>query len=194
MRKIFLFSIILMAFFSESESQSLKEDDKTAEIMNWTLLQMIPNPVFFHDGNETDSRLRFGLRWNITPVNISFFPNKYVSRYQFLKIDPVRRFTGSVELIVQPEITTGEFKYSNLEKFGISTGLRAIFPVLEKGENLAVSIGGKLNYRKEKNNGNDKYYGIETGVYFFGGIVGLQFNKNFNSESKYNFSFYLKYF
>lgn len=194
MRIIIIFNILFMFYFSETYSQSLKEDDKTAEIINWTLLQMIPNPVFFHDGDETNSRLRFGLRWNITPVNISFSPNKYVSRYQFLKIDPVRRFTGSVELILQPEITTGEFKYSNLEKFGINTGLRAIFPVLEKGENLAVSIGGKLNYRKEKSDGNNTFYGVETGVYFFGGIVGFQFNKNFNAESKYNFSFYLKYF
>jgi len=194
MQKIIIFSILLMFSFSGSNSQSLKEDDKTAEIINWTLLQLLPNPVFFHDGNETDNRLRFGFRWNITPLNISFFPNKYVSRYQLIKIDPVRRFTGSAEIFVQPEITTGEFQYSNLEKFGISTGVRAIFPILEKGENLAVSIGGKLNYREEKNNGNNTYYGIETGVYFFGGIVGFQFNKNFNSESKYNFSFYIKYF
>lgn len=194
MNKLIIFSIILVFVYSELSSQSLKEDDKTAELINWTLLQMIPNPVFFHDGNEADNRLRFGLRWNITPLNISFFPNKYVSRYQLFKIDPVRRFTGSAELFVQPELTTGEFKYSNLEKFGISTGIRTLFPIIEKGENLAVSIGGKLNYRKDKNNSNNTHYGIETGVYFFGGIVGFQYNHNFNSESKYNFSFYLKYF
>jgi hypothetical protein len=109
-------------------------------------------------------------------------------------INPVRRFTGSAEIFVQPELAVYSFKYSELSIFGISTGPRIILPIYEKGENLSFSIGGKYTYRKNFSGDKDYYYGVEAGLYFFGGLIGLQYTHNFNTRTKYNFNFYIKYF
>jgi hypothetical protein len=57
----------------------------------------------FQDADENNSRIQFGLRWQLIPVNISFRANDYISPVQFFMINPVRRFTGSFEVFVQPE-------------------------------------------------------------------------------------------
>jgi hypothetical protein len=106
----------------------------------------------------------------------------------------VRRFTGSAEIFIDPELVTSSFKYSNISIFGISLGPRVILPLSGKGENLCFSLGGKYTLRKNFDEDKNYYYGAEAGVYFFGGLVGFQFTRNFNTSTKYNISFYLKYF
>ncbi|MCB0721307.1 MAG: hypothetical protein KDC42_03290 [Ignavibacteriae bacterium] len=157
-------------------------------------MQLIPSPVFFQDQNEDNARVIFGLRWQVTPINIAFKTNKYVSPVQFFMINPVRRFTGSVEMFVQPEWTTTGFRYSNLNRFGISIGSRVILPIQGEGENLSASIGGKYNYREDFYSDKNSYLGVETGLYFFYGLMGVQFNYNFDSKTKYNIGLYIKYF
>lgn len=169
-------------------------ENKSGEYISWTLLQLIPSPVFYDDYNENDSRLRFGLRWQITPVNISFSANEYVSPVQFFKINPVRRFAGSAELFVQPEIATGSFQYSDLNKFGINIGTRLILPLIERGEDLAFSLGGRYSVRNSKSGTDKSHFGIETGLYFIGGIFGIQYSRNFNSVTNYDFGLYFKFF
>jgi hypothetical protein len=173
--------------------QELKEN-KTKKYVTWSLLQLIPSPTFFQDSDNDNARIQFGLKWNITPINISFNPNKYVSHVQFLIINPVRRFTGSAELFIQPELATASFDYSDVSVFGISTGPRIIFPIYEKGESLSFSIGGKFTYRKNFSGGKNYYYGAEAGLYIFGGMLGLQYTQNFETSTKYNFNIYIKYF
>ncbi|MDD5361253.1 MAG: hypothetical protein PHN88_03920 [Ignavibacteria bacterium] len=146
------------------------------------------------DANDNNARLQFSLRWQITPVNFSFKTNKFVSPVQFFMINPVRRVTGSAELFIQPEIATSGFKYSGFDNFGLNTGARVIIPVQEMGENISMSLGGKYTFRKNSITGDSGYPGVEAGVYFFGGIAGVQFTKNFNKNNLYSFSFYLKYF
>jgi hypothetical protein len=67
-------------------------------------------------------------------------------------------------------------------------------PIYEKGENLSFSIGGKYTYRKNFLEGKNYYYGAEAGLYFFAGMIGLQYTHNFETKTKYNISFYIKYF
>ncbi|MCX7833637.1 MAG: hypothetical protein N2490_05450 [Ignavibacteria bacterium] len=187
----YIIIILILIFFENSFSQS---QNSTNEFISWALFQLVPSPVFFDDRNDSDSQTKFGIRWNIIPVNYSFTANKFVSPFQFFKINPVRRFTGSVELFLQPELVTSVFEYSNLQKYSLSTGSRIILPVFNKGEDVAFSIGGKYTYRKTKKHTTENSFGIESGIYFFGGILGLQYTKNFNSESKYNFGIYFKYY
>lgn len=186
--------ILILAFLLVIRSSYSQSENRTAEIISWSLLQLVPSPVFFNDANEVNSQTKFGLRWNIIPVNYSFSANEYVSPIQFFKINPVRRFTGSVELFLQPELITSSFEYSNLKNFSIGTGTRVLLPVFNRGEDVAFSIGGKYTYRMTKNESTENSFGVETGIYFFGGIIGLQYTRNFNSESKYNFGFYFKYY
>ncbi len=191
-KRVVVILIILISFkFSYSQN---RDRNASGEVISWTLLQLIPSPVFYDDNNNENSQMKFGLRWNIIPVNYSFSANKYVSPFQFFRINPVRRFTGSVEVFMQPELITSKFEYSNLKQFGLSTGSRVIIPVFNKGEDIAISLGGKYSFRKTKNDNTENCYGIETGIYFLGGILGFQYTKNFNSDSQFNFGIFFKYY
>lgn len=174
-------------------SQDIKPDN-AKKYVSWALMQLIPSPTLFQDSDGKDARMQFGFKWQITPVNISFNPNKYVTPVQFFFINPVRRFTGSAEIFIQPELAISSFKYSNIGVFGLSAGSRILLPLREKGENLSVSLGGKYTYRKNYAEDNNSFYGIEAGVYVFGGIIGLQYTQNFNTNTNYNISLYIKYF
>ena len=186
--------IIPVIVFSLKISFSQDRTDNTAKYLSWGLLQTIPSPVLFQDSNNKNARVIFGLRWQIIPVNISFRANRFESPFQFFMINPARRFTGSVELFVQPELASDEFEYSDLSRFGLGAGSRLIIPISGDGQNISASLGGKYNYRRDFSGGNNHYFGIESGIYFIYGILGAQFNYNFTSKTKYNISVYFKFF
>lgn len=186
--------MIFFVLLASATSAQEHSENTGKKYLYWSILQLIPSPAFFQDSDENNARIQFGFKWNITPLSISFNPNKYVSPVQFFYIYPARRFSGSAELFVQPEIATSEFKYSSLSVFGISGGPRIILPLAEKGEHIAFSLGVKYTYRKNFNEGNNDYYGVEGGIYFLGGLLGLQYTQNFNTKTNYNFNLYIKYF
>ena len=175
-------------------SLSQNNSSKFLELSTWSLVQVIPSPSFYQDKNNENSRLQFGLKWNITPVNYSFNANKLVSPVQFFKVNPMRRYGGSVELFVQPEWTTSAYKYSDLDRFSISPGVRFFIPLAEYGEYLSGSLGAKYTIRNDKQNNNKNVFGLEAGSYIFYGIIGLNFTYNFTNDSRYNFSINLKYY
>lgn len=191
--KLLVAILIIFLVISGGYTQDFKENN-TKKIITWGLMQVIPSPTLFQDTDGSNSRVQFGLKWQVIPINISFKANKYVSNTQFFIINPVRRFTGSIEAFVQPELLTSGFKYSNLENFGISTGSRIMLPLVEYGENLSASIGMKYTFRKSIDEVSKGYTGMEAGIYIFGGMIGLQYTHNFNSRTNYNISLYLKYF
>lgn len=191
--KIVFAVLIILCGLQGANAQEYRED-LTKKYITWAIFQAVPSPAFFQDTDGSSSRVQFGLKWNIIPINISFKTNKYISRYQFFMINPVRRFTGSIEAFVQPEITTGEFSYSKVRSFGLSSGSRIVFPLIEYGENLSGSIGMKYTYRKDLDETRKGYAGVEAGIYIFGGMIGLQYTHNFNSRTNYNIGLYIKYF
>ncbi|MGV8016739.1 MAG: hypothetical protein AB2L26_00950 [Ignavibacteria bacterium] len=191
--KIFFCVVFLYSGVSYSQVKDTRSKPFT-KYSTWLLLQAIPSPGIISDANDDNARVQFSLKWQITPLNISFKANKYVSPVQFFMINPVRRFTGSAELFIQPEVVTSSFKYSGFDRFGLNTGARVIIPVQEMGENIAVSLGGKYTFRKNTFSGDNGYAGVEAGVYFIGGLFGLQFTKNFNANNLYSASFYFKYY
>jgi hypothetical protein len=160
---------------------------------SWTLLQGLPTVSFFEDRNENDSRLKLGLEWQVTPVSFSFNSNKYVSRFNFFYINPAKRFSGSAELFFQPEFVPGGFKYADLNKFMFKTGGRVVLPIWQKGEYLSFSLGTGYNYQKTAGGDIKGSVTYEAALYSFFGMLGLKFNYNPNSLSRYNFGLYIKY-
>ena len=197
-RKVLSISLMFIVVSASASLSQEKEYDfafrKGTKYLNWTLLQLIPSPYFDNDANVDNARIQFGFRWQFIPVSYSFRANKFVSPVQFFMVNPVRRFSGSIELFVQPEVVTSSFRYSGFNQFGVGTGTRFVFPVQEMGENIAASVGAKYTFRKNDITDEDGYPGLEAGVYFFGGMFGLQFNKNFHKNNEYSFGFYIKYF
>lgn len=194
MIKLFKIELILITILVSQSLYSQEKTDTKAKYLSWSIMQLVPSPVLFQDSNNENAGIQFGLRWHFTPVNISFRANKYISPVQFLVINPVRRFTGSAELFIQPELTTSQFEYAKLSNFGISTGTRIILPLSGEGQNISFSLGIKYNYRKDLVNNDHTYWGSEAGIYFIYGILGVQFNYNFTEKTKYNIGFYFKYF
>lgn len=195
MINIFKTVLIIFIFFSPDISISQRTSaDKFVEWTTWTLFQTIPSPTFFQDRSDNNSRLQFGFRWHITPVNYSFNANKLVPATQFFKVNPVRRYGGSIELFAQPEWATASFDYSDFNRFNLATGVRGFIPAVEYGEYLSFSVAAKYNFRKNKQNENIGYYSAEGGLYTLFGILGLVADYNFTSESRYNISINLKYY
>lgn len=160
----------------------------------WTLLQGLPTVSFYEDRNQSNSRLKFGLEWQVTPVSVAFNSNKYVSRFNFFYINPVKRFSGSAELFFQPEIIPGGFKYADLQKFMFKTGARVVVPLWQGGEYLSFSLGSGYSYQKTTGGEIKGSVTYESALYVFYGMLGLKFNYNPNAPGMYNFGLYIKYY
>jgi hypothetical protein len=189
----FVILVILLEFSGIGFSQ-VKLENPFIKYGSWLVLQAIPSPTFFEDRDNYYSRLKFGLEWQAIPVSYSFNANKYVSSFSFFFINPVKRFSGSVEAFVEPEVATGDFKYSDLKKFMYKTGVRFVMPAAQSGEYLAFSLGA--GYYRQTTIHDRKIDGItyEAAVYSFFGMLGLKFNYNQNAASRYNIGVYLKYY
>lgn len=185
--------------FSQSKGDTGDEERITDELrpsarnISWIITQLIPSPTWINDRNDNNSSLNFAFRWQITALNISFSTNKYVSPVQTLFVNPMRKYTGSLELFVQPELAVSSLDYSGFNKTALGLGSRINIPVKNYGEHMYVSLGGKYTFRKNPSQNINGYYGIEGGVYFLFGSLGIQGNYNFNKNTEYNFSIYFKY-
>jgi len=88
-----VFTIIVFLFlFKNINSQDRTE--KVTELVTWTLLQAVPSPAYFQDHDKENSGLRFGLAWNISPVNFSFNSNKLVSPVSFFQSESGQEIRG----------------------------------------------------------------------------------------------------
>ncbi len=186
--------MMLTALIGESVHSQDQNPGFLFEYGTWAVLQAVPSPVFFHDGNADESRLQFGLRWNVSPVNYSLKANPLVSKFQFFKVNPVRRYAGSAELFFQPEWALGPYRFAGLERFNFASGLRLYVPAIESGEYLALSVGGKVKTTKSESGETVNNASAEIGAYTLFGTLGFQFNYNFNSRNRYDFGLWLKYY
>jgi hypothetical protein len=187
-------SFFLIILFTGKDIIAQDYRNRTLEWSTWILVQAVPSPALFDDRNDNDSRLQFGLRWQVTPFSYCFNTNKLTSPVSFFKVNPLRRHSGSVELLAEPEWTTGGYKYSNLERFSLASGIRGFIPLQEYGEYLSASLALKYNFHKNTAGENKNYPGIEAGIYTFFGMAGLKFNYNFSDETRYNISLNIKYY
>jgi hypothetical protein len=192
-RLVKIFTLILIIAFSRN-ANAQSGSSAPVKWTTWALLQAVPSPSFFDDRNDIDARLRFGFRWDVTPLNYSFNANKLVSPVQLFFVNPVRRYGGSVELFAQPEWMTGSYKYSDLSRFHFNAGVRGFLPLAERGERLALSAGGLYKFRETKSGYNNDTYGIELGLYTFFGLAGFKFDYYLKGQNKFDFSISIKYF
>ena len=132
--------------------------------------------------------MRFGMRWQLTPLLYSFGINKRLSPWRILVAEPQVRQSGSVELFFTPEYLNLESQFK--DKWLFRGGLRAYFPIWQRGEYMSFSIASSY-YNFNGQNG----VSYEAGLYFFAGILGLQttYSPTF-TNSEWIFTIRLRYF
>src|SRR5688572_3505017 len=110
-------------------------DPGTSLTIPWLVTQLIPSPEIAVgvDGAA------FGLRWQMVPVLYSFGIDTRLSPFRAFVVEPLVRTSGSLELFVAPEYLAIQDRLS--DRFGFRAGVRAHFPVIEKGDYLSVSLG-----------------------------------------------------
>lgn len=184
----------LLIIISLSGFSQIKSKNPIIKYGTWVLLQAVPSPTYFEDRNSNNSKLKFGLEWQVIPVSYSFNSNKYLSKFNVFFINPVKRFSGSVETFFEPSVVIADFKHAELKKFMFKAGVRLVLPVAHRGEYLAVSLG--TGYYRQTSIDDRKIDGVtyEAVVYSFFGMLGLKFNYNQNAVSRYNFGLYFKYY
>ena len=130
----------------------------------WISSQFIPSPQIV---SLNDGRLRFGLRWQVTPLLYSFGINRKLNPWRYFVVEPLVRQNGSVELFFTPEWVnlTNKFKTNWLFRGGI----RAYFPLYRRGEYLSGSLA--TSYYNFNGSQGISY---EAGIYLFFGILGFQ--------------------
>jgi hypothetical protein len=158
----FLFSL------SPAVAHAAKNDEQPAEpevhiTWPWVAAQLVPSPELA----VGDGRARFGVRWQVTPVLWSWGIHRGLSPWRFFIAEPFVRQAGSVELFLSPEY----FVYGPRFVNGMAgrAGVRAYFPLIERGEYLSVSAGGSYLYFD-----GDSSAAVEAGAYTLFGIVGAQ--------------------
>ncbi|AKT37291.1 uncharacterized protein CMC5_014220 [Chondromyces crocatus] len=129
----------------------------------WLLTQLIPSPEWV----ISDEGVRFGGRWQATPLLYSFGIDPRLSPWRSMVAEPIVRHAGSVELFVSPTYLAGGGSLGNRWLF--RSGVRAYFPLLDRGEYLSCSVGGALVYHRD-----EVGVAYEAGIYTLFGVLGLQ--------------------
>jgi hypothetical protein len=139
----------------------------------WMLLQLLPSPevavgqvreTSASGASELSTKTAFGLRWQLTPILWSFGANRHVSRWRFLVVDPLARHSGSIEVPLNLE-----YVFGHVDRMIVRPGVRAYFPLVERGEYLSASIGTSTYAYDEK-----MRVAYDVGAYFLYGIFGVQ--------------------
>jgi hypothetical protein len=135
----------------------------TSLTLPWLVTQLIPSPEIAVgvDGAA------FGLRWQVVPILYSFGIDSRLSPFRAFVVEPLVRTSGSLELFVAPEYLAIEDRLS--DRFGFRAGIRAHFPVIEKGDYLSVSLG--TAYARFKGRESASY---QFGAYLLFGFLGFE--------------------
>jgi hypothetical protein len=135
----------------------------TSLTLAWLLTQLLPSPelAFGEDGAA------FGLRWQVVPVLYSFGIDRRLSPFRAFVVEPLVRTSGSLELFVAPEYLAINHRVSH--RFGFRTGLRAHFPLIEKGDYLSVSLGTAYARFGERESAS-----YQLGAYLLFGFLGFE--------------------
>ncbi|MDB5216564.1 MAG: hypothetical protein JWO86_4491 [Myxococcaceae bacterium] len=139
----------------------------------WFVLQLIPSPEVavgrVHEANATGTTdpktdAAFGLRWQVTPLLWSWGTNRHASRWRTLVVDPLARHAGSIELS-----GTAEYLWGNVDRAILRPGVRAYFPIAQRGEYLSVSLGTSTYAYDDK-----MRVAYDVGAYVLWGLFGVQ--------------------
>ncbi len=135
----------------------------TSVTLAWLLLQLVPSPELA----VGDDGAAFGLRWQVVPLLYSFGIDRRLSPFRAFVVEPLVRSSGSLELFVAPEYLAIDESVSR--RFGFRAGLRATFPVIEKGDYLSVSLGTSYARFAERESAS-----YQVGAYLLFGFLGFE--------------------
>ncbi len=105
---------------------------------DWLVLQLVPSPGVALGVSGPAATLR----WHVTPLLYSFGTDRRLNRFRWFVAEPLYRHAGSVELFADP-FYIGRDRPAR-DRWGLSTGARAHFPWLERGDALSYSVGASL--------------------------------------------------
>jgi hypothetical protein len=105
---------------------------------DWLLLQLVPSPGVALGASGPAATLR----WHVTPLLYSFGTDRRLNRFRWFIAEPLYRHSGSVELFADP-FYIGRDRPAR-DRWGLSTGARAHFPWLERGDALSYSVGASM--------------------------------------------------
>jgi hypothetical protein len=129
----------------------------------WLATQFIPSPEVAAGAGHA----HFGLRWQVTPLLYSWGINRKLSPWRVLVAEPLSRQSGSIEAYLSPEFI--DVDGDATDKWLLRPGVRAYFPVVQRGEYVSVSVGS--SYQHLQNRGSAAF---EGGVYVLYGLFGVQ--------------------
>lgn len=187
-RIVLLLSSILLfngfVFSQENGSDNNPTEPDIHPTLIWTALQLIPSPQWV----TLDDGLRFGMRWQVTPLLYSFGINKKLSPWRYLIAEPLVRQSGSIELFFSPEYLKLEDKFK--DRWLFRGGARIYIPLWQRGEYMSASLAASY-YNFKGMNG----VSYEGGIYLFAGILGIQttYSPSF-TNSEWIFTIRLRYF
>jgi hypothetical protein len=129
----------------------------------WVLTQLLPSPELA----VGDDGAAFGVRWQVVPVLYSFGIDRRLSPFRAFVVEPLVRTSGSLELFVAPEYLFVDERVAS--RFGFRAGLRAHFPVIEKGDYLSLSLGTAYARFGERESASYQF-----GAYLLFGFLGFE--------------------
>lgn len=124
------------------------------------LAQAVPSPEVGVGGVSPAA----GLRWQLTPLLYSFGIYRKLSPWRTFVVEPLTRQSGSVEVFFSPEFLT-----ARTDEWIARAGVHATFPLLDRGEKLALTIGAGACF------GAETSADFEGGVSVLAGTFGLFF-------------------
>ena len=88
----------------------------------WAALQLVPSPETVIWNNQ----VRFGARWQVTPLLYSFGRSRRVSPWRSFLVEPIARHSGSIEAYFSPEILAGSIPEAIDRWIASPEGLQAL--------------------------------------------------------------------
>ena len=178
-------ALAILAFPIAAEGSAVKPyAPHPRPTLPWITTQLIPSPgIAFGDGAS-----HFDVRWQVTPLLLSFAMHRKLSPWRFFVIEPLSRVSGSLEVFVTPEFVDLGPRFEDV--FVLRPGMRVTLPVVERGENLSVSFASGAWIHDGRAGG---YF--EWGAYTLFGVLGIQFTLSPRLKgAEYMFSLRVRYF
>jgi hypothetical protein len=161
LRARFLFaSAVALAARSAAASAEAPYDKHPPPTVLWMLAQAVPSPEVGVGGVSPAA----GLRWQLTPLLYSFGMYRKLSPWRTFVVEPLTRQSGSLEVFFSPEYLS-----ARTDEWLGRVGVHATFPLLDRGEKLAVTIGAGVCF------GSETSADFEGGVSVLAGTFGLFF-------------------
>ncbi|HSQ62800.1 MAG TPA: hypothetical protein VLM85_06280 [Polyangiaceae bacterium] len=155
--------VVTLAACSAHASPDKPYDPHPPPTLPWMLAQLVPSPEIGVGG----LRVAGGMRWQLTPLLYSFGMYRKLSPWRAFVVEPLTRQSGSVELFFSPEYLSAP---GGGDEWLARMGVHATFPLLERGEKLAFTLGAGAHL------GAETGAVFEAGVSVFAGVAGLFFS------------------